>query len=151
MTNAQYEQTKLWNIFDELLIQNGEPFEMLHEKGDEVTFWGVVNKKRSLVPLCLSLDFTIRKKNARINIYIQNDIPLYNYLYSHKEEIEAELGFKPIWNDKCTKSHTRRIEYNIPFTPYNSEEYERVAETALPIICAFKKVFEKYIPSLCDF
>ena len=151
MTRAQYERQRFWKIFDELLIQNGEPFEVLHEKGGEVTHWCVVNKTRALVSLCVSLDFLVRDNKARINVYIQNDVPLYNYLYSHKDEIEEKLGFKPIWNDKCNKAHTRRIEYTIPITSNDSEEYERIAETALPILYKFKTVFERYIPNLCDY
>ncbi len=147
---AKEEQRVFWEMFEEALMQNGEPFKILHDKKGEPTFWAVVNKRRILFDLGLSLDFTVRNKNLKIQVYIRNNIPLYNYLYSKKGEIEENLGFKPVWNDRCQKPDTRRIEYNIQFIPGNREDYERVIEEALPITEKFRKVFGKYIPNLFD-
>ena len=47
--DVKSEQRKFWEIFDEKLIENGEPFSILYEKGGEVTYWAVVNKKQSFV------------------------------------------------------------------------------------------------------
>ena len=141
-TYAKQEQLIFWNIFDEILIQNGEPFELLHEKSGEVTFWGVVNKKKSLIDLGLSVEFSVKKETLRVNIYMRNNIDLYEYLYERKDEIEQRLGFNVIWNDKCPHSNTRRIEYNISFVSGDRDGY---------IIVSFKEVFTEYIENLVDF
>ena len=150
-TYAKQEQLIFWNIFDDILIQNGEPFELLHEKSGEVTFWGVVNKKKSLIDLGLSVDFSVQKETLRINIYMRNKIDLYEYLYERKDEIEQKLGFNVIWNDKCPHSNTRRIEYNISFVSGDRNGYMDLIEEALPIIASFKEVFTGYIENLVDF
>ena len=49
MTNAQQEQTIFWSKFEDKLIENGEPFEIIHEKNGEVTFYGAVNKEKAWV------------------------------------------------------------------------------------------------------
>ena len=150
-TYAKQEQLIFWNIFDEILIQNGEPFELLHEKSGEVTFWGVVNKKKSLIDLGLSVEFSVKKETLRVNIYMRNNIDLYEYLYERKDEIEQRLGFNVIWNDKCPHSNTRRIEYNISFVSGDRDGYINLIEEALPIIVSFKEVFTEYIENLVDF
>ena len=147
---AKEEQKRFWEMFDEALIQNGEPFYALHEMGGKTTHWAVINKNHALVDMALSIDFLVQKKIVRINIYMRDDIPLYNYLYSKRGEIEAKLGFSPSWNDNCQKPNTRRIEYIIPFVPGNLEDYDRVLDIALPIVEKFRTVFGAYIPNLFD-
>ena len=141
--NAKDEQKIFWSMYDEILIQNGEPFVLLHEKNGEVTFWGNVNKYRSLVDLSLSMDFLVSKKFLRINIYIRDDVRLYNYLYSKKDEINTMLGFEPLWNDNCCSDNTRRIEVRLPFIPEDYDDYDRLINASLPIIMQYKKVFER--------
>ena len=50
--DAETEQKKFWKIFDEKLIENGEPFSILHEKAGKVTHWAMINKNYS--PLLFS-------------------------------------------------------------------------------------------------
>lgn len=42
--------------------------------------------------------------------------------------------------------NTRRIETQLPFTPYDHEDYERLIEQALPIFMQYIKVFSKFLP-----
>jgi len=152
ITNAKAEQKYFWNLFEQYLTQNGNPFTILHEKTGEVTYWAVVNKKRIITDLALDLDFSLQKSIFRINIYIYQNVGLFNYLATRKEQIEKELGFSPIWSEGVrSKDSTRRIMVELPFSAYYRDDYHRLIEQALPIIYKFKQVFEKYIPDLFDF
>lgn len=152
MTNAQYEQTKFWNLFEEKLIENGNPFELNHEKGGEVTYWSAVNKKHSFVNLCLSIEFKYRAKKVRVGIYICDDLYLFDSLLTKRKIIETELGFAPEWVFKGKKnSNTRRVINEFPITLGDEQDYDRVIDEILPFVAQYKKVFEKYIPNLCDF
>lgn len=152
MTNAQYEQTKFWSIFDNKLVENGEPFEIIHEKSGEVTYWGNVNKNNSFVSLCLNIEFQYRAKKVRVGIYIRDDLYLFKKLQNNRETIDEQLGFKPDWVlEGKTNPNTRRIINEFPVIIGNLNDYDRVIDEILPYIMQYKKVFEKYIPNLCDF
>ena len=152
MTNAQYEQTKFWEIFDNKLIENGEPFELIHEKSGEVTYWANVNKKHSFVSLCLNIEFKYREQKVRVGIYIRDDLYLFQCLLRYRENIERELGFKPEWVfEGKLNPNTRRIMNEFPVTLFDAEDYDRVIDEILPYIVKYKTTFEKYIPKLCDF
>ena len=152
MTNAQYEQKRFWEIFEQKLIENGNPFSICYEFNGEIKYYGAVNKNKAFVSLGLTIDFLCREKIVKINIYIRDDLDLFNYLYSNKAQIEEELGFKPQWVlGGSRNANTRRVISTFPVMVGNSSDYERVIDQVLPCIVQYKKVFEKYIPNLCDF
>ena len=152
MTNAQQEQTRFWKIFDNKLVENGEPFELIHEKSGEVTYWANVNKKNSFVSLCLNIEFKYQKEKVRVGIYICDNLYLFQRLLKYRENIEAELGFKPQWVlDGVKNPNTRRIINEFPVAIFDEEDYDRVIDEILPYVAQYKKVFEKYIPNLCDY
>ena len=72
MTNAKYEQKIFWSIFENKLIENGEPFSICYEMGGEVKHFGAINKNTPRVSLGLTVDFLYREKIVKINIYIEN-------------------------------------------------------------------------------
>ena len=138
------EQRKFWKTFDEKLIENGEPFSILHEKDGEVTYWAVVNKKHSFVDNALSIDFLVRAKKLRINIYVRNDLPLFSIFERNKQEIEAIVCEKLEWLNGTTNPNTRRIAYIIPVETGHLSNYEEIIDNILPIVDKMKKVCEMY-------
>ena len=152
MTNAKYEQKVFWGIFENKLIENGEPFSISYEMGGEVKHFAAINKSSPRVSLGLTVDFLYREKIVKINIYIENDIRIFDYIYSHKEQIEKELEFAPQWILEGTRNpNTRRVISTFPVRIGDPNDYERVIDKILPYIVRYKKVFEKYIPNLCDY
>ena len=152
MTYSQSEQKKFWEIFEDKLVESGNPFSICYEMGGEVRFFASVNKKRAWVALGLCLDFLCREKVVKINIYIENDIGLFNYLYSKKDQLENELGFKPEWILCGRKNpNTRRIITKFPIIIGDPNNYKHVIEKVIPYVVRYKTVFAKYIPSLFDF
>lgn len=142
MTNAEYAQQKFWNTMERKLNELGNPFFFSSR-----SHYAVINRKSAYASKsCVAIDFLVQKQIVRINVYIQNDVSLYNYIKLQKEGIENALGFKCFWNENCTKTHTRRIEYpgNIKFNS-NNINFDSLAEQTIDITEKFVRVFEKYL------
>lgn len=147
---AEQARRIFWNTLRETLKKKGEPFFFTENKQ-----WAIINKQTSNYhEPCVALDFLWRDEFLRINVYIENDIPLYNKLKARKEEIESELGFKVIWKEndflsnggkkKFNGENTQRIEVDIPF---NNEtlDFKVLAIKAIPITERYIEVFRGYI------
>ena len=143
MTNAEYTQQRFWHTMERKLEEKGYPFFFSSR-----THYAVINRRSAYATKpCVAIDFLTRDQFVRINVYIHNDVSLYNYLKLKKEELESALGFKCLWNENCARaSHTRRIEYlgNIRFN-VNNIDYDNLAEQTIAITEKFVKVFDKYL------
>ena len=142
--DAKSEQRKFWKVFEEKLIENGEPFSILYEKGGEVTHWAVVNKKQSFVDNALSIDFLVREQKLRINIYVRTDLTLFSIFERNRKDIEAMVGEPLKWIEGTRNKNTRRIVYEIPVNTEYYSNYDEVIDKALPVVDKMKKVCEKY-------
>ncbi len=150
--DLQAERAYFWSRYEELLTENGNPFSICYKKGSEYTFWAVVNKKRSMNDLCLSVDFLAQKRCLRINIYICDDLYLWNKLCANKDRITSELGMNAEWTTEGVKNpNTRRIQKILPLRPYDRNTYDDLIEQSIVILDTWRKVFSKYIPNLFDF
>ena len=144
---AEEARTKFWNMLRETLKEMGEPFFFTENKQ-----WAIINKQTSNYhEPCIALDFLWRDEILRINVYIENDISLYNKLKVRKEEIESELGFKCLWKENNAFTHsnskganTRRIEIDIPFNN-KTLDFKALVVKAIPIIQRYVEVFRGYI------
>lgn len=145
--DVKTEQRKFWKTFEEKLVENGEPFSILYEKGGEVTYWAVVNKKQSFVDNALSIDFLVREQKIRINIYVRNDLTLFSIFEKNKKDIESMVGMPLKWVNGTRNKNTRRIVYEIPVNPENNSNYEEIIDKALPVVDKMKKVCELYARS----
>ncbi len=142
--DVKSEQRKFWGIFDEKLIENGEPFSILYEKGGEVTYWAVVNKKQSFVDNALSIDFLVREQKLRINIYVRTDLTLFSIFERNRKDIETMVGMSLKWLEGTRNKNTRRIAYEIPVKTGDYSNYDEVIDKALPVVDKMKKVCEVY-------
>ena len=137
-------EKNFWKAFDEKLIENGEPFSILYEKGGEVTYWAVVNKKQSFVDNALSIDFLVREQKLRINIYVRTDLALFSIFERNRKNIEAMVGEPLKWIEGTKNKNTRRIAYEIPVKTGDYSNYDEVIDKALPVVDKMKKVCEVY-------
>ena len=142
--DVKAEQKKFWKIFDEKLMENGEPFSILHEKGGEVTYWGVINKNHSLVDNALSIEFLAREKKLRINIYVRTDLALFSIFEKNKQNIEKTISVPLKWIVGTRNKNTRRIAYEIPVNTGYYANYDEIIDSALPVIVEMKKVCDTY-------
>lgn len=142
--DVKAEQKKFWKIFDEKLMENGEPFSILHEKGGEVTNWAVVNKKHSFVDNALSIDFLVRAEKLRINIYVRDDLRLFSRFENHKQEVETIIGKKVDWLKGTNNPNTRRIAHIVSVNTGYYSNYDEVIDEILPVVDSMKKVCDTY-------
>ena len=142
--DVKTERKRFWSVFDEKIIENGEPFSILHEKAGEVTHWAVVNKERSFVDNCLSVDFLAREEKLRLSIYVRNDLALFRVLERHRNEIEETISVPLKWVKGTKNLNTRRIMYEIPIRTGVFSNYDEIIDDILPVLVEMKKVCETY-------
>lgn len=149
---AVTERNSFWKIFDQKLMENGEPFSIIHERSDGTpTYWGNVNRKKAFGPNnVLNIEFKYQRRKIRVGIYLWNDLLLFDRLYMDKEQIEAELGFSAEWNHIGVKNeNTRRVFIEFPLI-LDEEYYADIIDEILPYVMKFKEVFEPRIRDLFD-
>ena len=152
MTEAERERKIFWSLFNTKLAEMGDPFTICYEMGGEIKHFACVNRNVPRVALGLTIDFLYRYKTIKCGIYIENDVKLFNYLYSKQAEIEKELGFFPMWIFSGEKNvNTRRILTKFPVKIGNTYDYAQVIEKMIPCIIKYKTVFEKYIYNIFEF
>lgn len=147
---TQKEQLYFWNLFSEKIIENGEPFHISYDHNNP-RHYATINKNSPSSSFCLSMDFLLHKSFLRIGIYINDDIHthFFDRLFLSKNEIEEALGFTPLWINRGAQNlNTRRIAVELPFFPYNHNDYDRLIDEALPIIIKYIEVFTIYLPEL---
>lgn len=141
--NVEAEQIVFWDMLNKALDENGNPFFFVSR-----THYAHINKSKLNSKVCLCLEFVVTKKVLRIGIYINNDekTPHYDRLFEKREEIEEKLGFAPKWISGCKGSNTRRVAVELPFIPYEHEDYWRLIESALHKIVRYIDVCSIYLP-----
>lgn len=86
---AEEARKKFWDALRVAAKEQGNPFFFTENKQ-----WAVINRDTSNYhESCVAVDFLWRDEILRINVYIENDIPLYVKLKARKDEIESALGF----------------------------------------------------------
>lgn len=147
---ANEARQKFWDALKEVVKEKGEPFYFTTNKQ-----WAIINQKSyNYHNPCLAVDFLWRKEILRVNIYIENNLYLYEKLEKRKDEIESALGFKCIWKEndfytnggksKFNGENTRRIEVDIPFDN-DDIDFNNLAQKAVPVIQAYIEVFRGFI------
>lgn len=142
MTHAQEEQKIFWELYKDFLIQNGEPYTIAPEKQ-----WAIINRETpAFYAPCIAMDFLIQKMILRVNVYIQNDLKLYERLLKIRDDLDSEFyPLKPIWCNGSNGNNTRRIKIEIPFYSCNKEEYMRIIKDSVQYVLKFIKAYKPYI------
>ncbi len=141
------EQKKFWKIFEAKLIENGEPFSIMHEKpSGEPIYWGGINKREYAVMFmyCLSVDFLMQKKMIRVNITIRDDLNFFNDLERNKQDIESLVRVPLRWIKGEKNPNTRRIAFFKYIEIGDTENYAETIDEILPVIMDMIQVCEKY-------
>lgn len=147
--DSKTEQKKFWKVFDEKLIENGEPFSLLHEDlSGEPLYWGGINKDPKYFSkcynYCLSVDFLTKERKLRINMFVRNDLPFFNLLEKNRHDIEAMVRVSLKWVSGTKNPNTRRILYEHDIEIGNTENYAETIDDILPVVMEMKAVCEKY-------
>ena len=148
MTNAIEQQKVFWEMFDQELDNQGNPFQIRYRK-----HYGTINKRTADSDFCLGLDFLYRNEAVRVGIYMLDNVPAFDFLYSNKEKVEDELGFRLSWTmSGVKKPNLRRVEILTPIIANDEESYLEAIRLTIVRAKRFINVIPKYLEdSLFDF
>lgn len=140
LNKSQSERLEFWNMFNEVLINRGKPFNV---RKATTNHWYDVAIGTSSAHVGISL---VNKESLIcLELYISDNKDLFDKLFSEKENIENELGFKLIW-DRLDNGKASRIKYNISGLNFNDHSnYEYLINKSIDTSIKFRDVFKKYI------
>lgn len=141
LNKSQSERLEFWNRFNEILIDRGKPFNVRKATTDH---WYDVALGTSEAHV--SINLVNKESVVCIDLYINDNKELFDILYSRKDIIENDLGFKLIW-DRLDNGKASRIKYKIKGLNYdNHSNYDelmnQVIDTAIKMRDTFKKNIE---------
>lgn len=153
---SQEVYTKFWEVFDELLIENGEPFNLTHFYSGRETSWACVNSNRARRSISLEASITGNCSKLRVDLYIENkeiNKFLYNKLLSNYDLIRQEAQASLEWENGTKSKKTIRLAYYVPINRYNVDTYRDTIERVLPVYVKLIKTLKKLgvYGLFCDF
>ncbi len=139
---SKIELGSFWKTFEQILMENGEPFSIIHEKGGEQTYWACINKNKAFVDNCVHIELVQSKNILRTGIYVRlKNTILGDKMILNKENINKSLSFTPIWKSGVKNVNTLRIVVEFPIDNKTSRE---LIEDSLPYLMEFIAVAKKY-------
>lgn len=140
---TQSEKKFFWTLFEEILIENGEPFKICYQKSNgEITSYANVNKKQVPNNTTLDLSFLPTRNKLRINLYIHKGVESLagRRIVSNKDYVQSMVS-KPIrWEYGTKNAKTLRPSVYIDL----NGNYRAAIENSLPIIMQFVSVAKKF-------
>ena len=88
---------------------------------------------------------TLKNRNAvSVELYISDDKAIFQQLFQHKDEIEAEIGFALDWRELPDKKASR-ILIEKPVNLDDHDEWHSQFDWIIDTCIKFKKAFKKFI------
>lgn len=140
LNKSQSERLEFWNRFNEILIDRGKPFNVRKATTDH---WYDVALGTSEAHV--SINLVNKESVVCIDLYINDNKELFDILYSKKDIIENDLGFKLIW-DRLDNGKASRIKYKIKGLNYdNHSNYDELMNQVIDTAIKMRDTFKKYI------
>ena len=140
LNKSQSERLEFWNRFNEILIDRGKPFNVRKATTDH---WYDVALGTSEAHV--SINLVNKESVVSIDLYINDNKELFDSLYSKKDIIENDLGFKLIW-DRLDNGKASRIKYKIKGLNYdNHSNYDELMNQVIDTAVKMRDTFKKYI------
>ena len=140
LNKSQSERLEFWNRFNEILIDRGKPFNVRKATTDH---WYDVALGTSEAHV--SINLVNKESVVCIDLYINDNKELFDSLYSKKDIIENDLGFKLIW-DRLDNGKASRIKYKIKGLNYdNHSNYDELMNQVIDTAVKMRDTFKKYI------
>ena len=147
------ERDKLRHIFWEQLLEKAKKLTNLHSNISPSIDSSL--STGSGLPSGLYYIYRINMHEARIELYIDrgqekanNNIEIFNYLKSHKEEIEEQFGNPLIW-DQAERLQACRVTYHVIEKGYREPEAEwpmiqdEMINSMIKLEKAFRPIIQK--------
>lgn len=95
--SAQYERDLFWDLFDEHVKQDGNKFFITHEKGGVNQAAGNVNNISPMAMETVCCEYKYLEQTILVQLYLNKNEKLFDYLFSEKENFEKRLGYEVEW------------------------------------------------------
>lgn len=140
--NAQMERDAFWKFFDKYIRENGNKFFVTHDKQGKNQAAGNINNLSPMAMQTICCEYKYRERSILVQVYINGNQKLFEYLHANKEIIEKDLGYEVEWIEKGKiSSSVRRIQKKF----YINKPIELMVEEVYPYILDFIRVFERYL------
>ncbi len=141
LNKRQAARLFFWEEFNKVVIERGKPFNLRKASTD---FWYDVAIGSSEAHIGINL---VNKENKIVvELYINNNKELFDYLKSRKEAIETELGFELDWDRLGSQKKASRIKYYIDGLDFDKQDnYPELMNKAIDIAVKMRDVFKKYV------
>ena len=142
MTSTENQRETFWKVFDKVLKENGEPFKIsyVHKVRNEITTYASVNRKSSFNANSLNLNFLLKEKRLRVELYVTSPILMRKFM-GLKEEINSMVSLPIVWDDG---KRVLRPSVYFEFLPDDEDDYKIAIEESLSTILEFIEVANKY-------
>lgn len=140
--SAQNERDQFWFLFDKYIEMQGNQFFVTHTKNGLNQAAGNINNLSPMAMETICCEYKYLEQCILVQVYINKNEELFNYLHSKKEELEKELGYNIEWITSGKKSSTvKRIQKRFLI----NKPIELMIIEIYPYILDFIKVFEKFL------
>lgn len=140
LNKSQSERLEFWNKFNEVVEQNGKPFNIRKATTDH---WYDVALGTSEAHI--SINLVNKSSYVVIDVYINDNKELFDKLMDKKDIIESELGFKLVW-DRLDNGKASRIKYRIKGLNFDDHSnYEELMKEIIDKVIIMRAVFKKYM------
>lgn len=133
-----------WHTFEQILIENGEPFKIIHENSSKgiQTHYANVNKLKIRNNNCVDISLVRRSNFLRVGLYIYDkNSPVGKSILTYRQTINAKLSFTPDWEWGVRNVNTLWVVKKFPIDDKSCRE---LIEEALPIIMEFIGIAKEY-------
>ena len=140
LNKSQSERLEFWNKCNEVVEQNGKPFNIRKATTDH---WYDVALGTSEAHI--SINLVNKSSYVVIDVYINDNKELFDKLMDKKDIIESELGFKLVW-DRLDNGKASRIKYRIKGLNFDDHSnYEELMKEIIDKVIKMRSVFKKYM------
>ena len=140
LNKSQSERLEFWNKFNEVVEQNGKPFNIRKATTDH---WYDV--ALGISEAHISINLVNKSSYVVIDVYINDNKELFDKLMDKKDIIESELGFKLVW-DRLDNGKASRIKYRIKGLNFDDHSnYEELMKEIIDKVIIMRAVFKKYM------
>lgn len=140
--SAQLERDYFWGVFDKYVEKLGNKFFVTHKKNGVNQAAGNINNISPMAMQTICCEYKYLEQTILVQVYINKNEKLFNYLHEKKEEIEKELGYKVEWiTSGKTSSSVRRIQKRF----YINKTIDKMVVEIYPYILDFIRVFNKFL------
>lgn len=139
---AEAEQKQFWDIYEQILMENGEPFFLAPngEADGAPCRYVQRNGENSFADRRIGVDFIPRSKTVIYGVFLDNDAGLFRSLLGRKAAIERELGFRCTWQYDEEKG-VYRIVCEAEIDPFDRNGYAGAIENSIFSLTKFWEVF----------